>query len=78
MFALKQRRELVNAHLRRPATGDDVQIGLADAGLDRVDIDFLQQLRLQKLADARDLPTTDAPINVGNESMGRSVGRIVG
>ena len=37
----------------RAGAGDDVEVGHAQARLDRVDVDVLQELRLQQLADPR-------------------------
>ena len=51
----------------RSAGADQEQVALGEAGLDRRDVDRLQQLRLEQLADAGDLVARQGRVGVGEE-----------
>ena len=76
LVALEQRRELVETRPRRAAAGDDVEIGFAQARLHRVDVDVLQELRLQQLAYPRDLVARLGRVDIGEKPVRPGVGGI--
>ena len=59
-----------------PPRADQEQVALGEARLDRRDVDRLQQLRLEQLADAGDLVPRQDGVGVGEEAVGRVVRRI--
>ena len=52
-----------------PPRGDDVEVGLAQARLHRVDVDVLQELRLQQFADPGDLAARLGGVDVRQEAV---------
>ena len=73
LITLEQRRELVEPRPRRAAAGDNAEVGLAQARLHRVDVDVLQELRLQQFADAGDFATRPGGVDIGEEPVGAGV-----
>ena len=69
---LEQRRELVEADMGRAGIGDHVEIGEAQARLDRVHPHRLQELRLQQLADPRRFQPAARPDRRRTGTDGRS------
>ncbi len=52
------------------------QIALCETGLNRCDVDRLQELRLEEFTDPGDLVSRQGSVGVGQQPVGRIVARI--
>ena len=76
IVTFEQRSVFVEPWLEGAAARHEAEIRLGETWLHRIDVDVLQHLRLQQLADARNFQTRLANEGVGKEAMGRGVARI--
>ncbi len=75
---MEQRREFVESRAGRATRGHDIEIGIAGARLDRIEVEILQHLRLGQFADTRNIAAARVLIDIRQEPMRRGVGRIDG
>ena len=71
--AVEERVELVEGERGGPLRGRQEQVALPEAGLDRRRVEGLEHLRLEQLADSRDLVPRQRGVGVRQQAVGREV-----
>ena len=72
LVALKQWRKFIKTGHGWTGSSDDIEVSYSEAGLNRIDIDRLQELRLKQLACTGDLVPRNIPDKYPKESGGTS------